>query len=169
MPVIKIAFLVVLALHAYAYESEAKLQSAIVGKIAEYVSWPGEPGDDFTITILKNRMGTHFEETYAANTIQGKPVRIIQSDDIAAVGSPEILYISERNSRQLPAILDALRNRPVLTVSDIRGFAEKGGMVQIYFTGQRMRLKINLEALEAHGLKASPYLLRVADIVKEQN
>ncbi|WP_345969534.1 MULTISPECIES: YfiR family protein [Sulfurimonas] len=169
MQIVRIAFFILLVLNAHAYESEAKLQSAIIGKIAEYITWPNDRRSSFTITILKNQMGTHFEDFYKNNTIKGKPVRIVLRDDVARAKNPEVLYVSGKNARQLPTILNTLKNQPVLTVSDMRGFAEKGGMVQIYFTGQRMRLKVNLDALEAHGLKASPHLLRFVDIVKEHN
>lgn len=169
MPIVRIILIFLLTLSVHAYESEETLQSAIVGKIAEYIAWPGTPGERFTIAILKNRMGDQFERTYENITINGTPVRIVKVDSIAAVKSPEIVYISNRNTKQLPDILRALKGLPVLTVSDIRGFAEKGGMVQIYFSDQRMRLKVNIDALAAHGLVASPYLLRVVDVVKDEN
>lgn len=165
----RIILICLLTLSAQAYESEETLQSAIVGKIAEYITWPGGPGKRFTIAILKNRMDDQFDRTYKNIIINGTPVHIVEIDRIDAVKSPEVVYISNRNTKQLADILDALEGLPVLTISDIRGFAEKGGMVQIYFSDQRMRLKVNLDALAEHDLVASPALLRVVDVVKDDN
>ncbi|PYP25425.1 MAG: hypothetical protein DMD51_08585 [Gemmatimonadetes bacterium] len=62
-------------------------------------------------------------------------------------------------------VLANLRNRPILTVSDDAGFAERGGMIRFVTDQNRIRLQINLDAAQAASLTVSSKLLRVADIV----
>jgi hypothetical protein len=53
----------------------------------------------------------------------------------------------------------------VLWVSDQPGFARQGGMVELKRSGARMKLVINLDALESAGLKASSKLLQLSEVV----
>src|SRR6266511_4381492 len=77
-----------------------------------------------------------------------------------------ILFISRSEGDRPRAILAGLKNRPVLTVSDADGFAERGGMIRFVTDRNRIRLQLNLAATEAAHLTISSKLLRVAEIVR---
>jgi hypothetical protein len=62
-------------------------------------------------------------------------------------------------------ILAGLKRRPLLTVSDADGFAQRGGIIRFVTDRSRIRLQLNLEAAEAAHLTISSKLLRVAEIV----
>jgi len=71
-------------------------------------------------------------------------------------------------------ILDKVGNRPVLTVSDMDGFAQMGGMVcfkhmacKEHQAGHGKRFEINISAVERGGLKIRSRLLRLSDIVNQ--
>ena len=76
-----------------------------------------------------------------------------------------ILFVSRQEQRHVDAILDSLKGRSVLTVSDAEGFAARGGMIRFVTDHNRIRLRINLEAARAANLKLSSKLLRPAQIV----
>jgi len=63
-------------------------------------------------------------------------------------------------------ILAGLNQRPILTVSDADGFAQRGGMIRFVTDRNRIRLQLNLAATEAAHLTISSKLLRVAEIVR---
>ncbi len=75
------------------------------------------------------------------------------------------LFISRPAADRPEAMLAALKNRPILTVSDAAGFAERGGMIRFVTEQNRIRLQVNLAAVEAAHLTLSSKLLRVAEIV----
>ncbi|MGI2176323.1 YfiR family protein [Shewanella ulleungensis] len=71
----------------------------------------------------------------------------------------------DANSRDLTCRLFlAVDNKPILTVSDISGFAVQGGMIQI--VEQDKRLFFNINILEASGLDISSQVLKLALEVK---
>ena len=49
-------------------------------------------------------------------------------------------------------------------MSDIEGFAELGGMIELFTEKSKVRMRINLEAVKAANLKISSKLLRVAEV-----
>ncbi len=53
----------------------------------------------------------------------------------------------------------------VLTISDNDAFCIDGGIVQLVLSGNRVRFRINQANAQAHGLKLSSQLLKMAEIV----
>lgn len=53
-----------------------------------------------------------------------------------------------------------------LTVGDVDGFVERGGMIELDTVGQRIGLRVNPEAVEGAGLQISSHLLKLARIVR---
>jgi hypothetical protein len=55
-----------------------------------------------------------------------------------------------------------LQDSPVLTISDIPGFGDTGGMAQFFFERGRLRFTIRVDAVKRSGLKMSSRLLNLA-------
>ena len=58
--------------------------------------------------------------------------------------------------------LSELREAPVLTISNIDGFASAGGMTQFFFEHGQLRFRIHLESAKRAGLQISSRLLIMA-------
>ncbi len=150
----------------HAYESENKLKVVIVGKVAKYVTYNNNNFDTFRITILRNPFGELFDDVYKDKKIKSKPVRIKYIDEISELESTDILYIPKVNTVELSHILKETQNKNILTISDTRGFAQRGGIIQLYFVSQKLKLKINTNSAQLQDIKIKPTLLRIADVVK---
>ena len=66
-------------------------------------------------------------------------------------------------------ILDALKHRAVLTVSEAPQFVQRGGMIGLSVEAKRVRFTVNLEAAQEAGLSLNSELLRVAASVFRGN
>ncbi len=152
----------------YGYESEDKLQVVIIGKVSKFIKWQDKENDKFTITVLDNPYGDLFNTIFDDKKIKKKEIDIIYIDSINKLSDSDVLYIPNSQAKTLPEILEKIKNKNILTVSNIRGFAEKGGIIQIYFVSQKVKLKINLDVANEEKLKISSSLLRIAKIVKEE-
>ena len=75
-----------------------------------------------------------------------------------------VLFISRSEADRLEQILGSLKGRNVLTVGDTDDFASRGGMIALATEKNKVRLRINLEAVKAANLTVSSKLLRVAEI-----
>jgi hypothetical protein len=76
------------------------------------------------------------------------------------------VFISASEHGRLPAVLGALEQTPVLTVSDAADFAARGGIIQFIMVGKRVRFEVNLAPAEQVGLTLRSDLLRVAVAVR---
>jgi hypothetical protein len=65
-------------------------------------------------------------------------------------------------------ILSCTGNKPILTVSDTKGFAEKGVLINFYMMGDKIKFEINEKAVHESGLVMSYRLLNLARIVHQE-
>ena len=145
--------------------TEYDVEAAYLFNFAKFITWPpntlSQPA--FTICILgDDPFGRVLDSTVADEKINGKRVidkRIAHPQE--ALGC-SILYISDSEEERVGRILSLLRDAPVLTVSNVPGFVERGGMIQFVLDNGRIRFLVNLEPAQRDGLALSSELLKVA-------
>lgn len=88
--------------------------------------------------------------------------RVARLEDI---GRCHVLFVAKSESAQVPAIIAASAGKPVLTVGDMTDFARRGGIINFYLEGPKLRFEINRTAAERSGIKLSSQLLQLARLV----
>jgi hypothetical protein len=89
--------------------------------------------------------------------------------NIGDITNCQLLFVSRSKEQQMPVILEQLEGSNVLTVSDIDGFARHGGMIGFFIENGKVKIEINLSAVNKARLKISAKLLEVAKIVSEKD
>ena len=150
--------------------SELQVKAAFVLNFLNFVEWPGgqsfRPAAPFVIVVIgDDPIGTTLRESTAARMV-GTHRLIVKTGARAADGaSAQLVFISQSERPQLPAILHALEGHLVLTVGDTPGYAESGVMLNLVVEGQRVRFEANTAAAARAGVHLSSHLLRIARIV----
>ncbi len=149
--------------------SEYHLKAVFLFNFAQFVDWPAAAFADsetpFVIGILgEDPFGDFLDQTVRGEQLRGRPFQVQRYRSVDEIKTCHILFINRPDGDRVEGILSRLRDRPILTVSDEDGFAERGGMVRFVNDRNRIRLKINLAAAEAAKLTISSKLLRVAEI-----
>ena len=151
-------------------DPEYQLKAVFLFNFAQFVEWPAVafPNSEtpLVIGILgEDPFGPYLDETVRGETVHDRPLVVRRFRSVAEITTCHILFISRREDRRLKGILDSLRGRSILTVSDADGFARRGGMIRFVTDHHRIRFRINLEAARAANLTLSSKLLRPAEIV----
>jgi hypothetical protein len=147
---------------------EAQIKAGIVFNLAMVVTWPETELDDGTFTI---GVVGHDDSDPVLSHLAGKEVRrrklvLVDSLPVDAAPGAQIVYISRSQQGGIPVLLAGLSGEPVLTVSDVDGFCEAGGMVELRRDRNRIQLRVNRGAAERVGLRLSSQLLKMAEIVE---
>ncbi len=79
----------------------------------------------------------------------------------------QILFVCSSEKKNLKHIFEVIKGTPVLSVSDVEGFLEAGGMIRLLNVNNRIRWEINRAPAKKAGLKLSSQLLRNAVRVVE--
>lgn len=151
---------------------EYQLKAVFLFNFAQFVDWPRAASPDsvpLVIGILgDDPFGRVLDATVRGEHLGTRPFAVRRFARVEDIGSCDILFISQSEGSRVEAILTGLGNRAILTVSDINGFATRGGMIHFVTDKQRIRLKINVDAARAARLTISSKLLRLAEIVSTQ-
>lgn len=150
---------------------EYQVKAAFLYNFAKFVEWPADAlsnDPSFVIGIVgQDPFGNFIDEAVAGKTVQDKPIVVKRFSKIEDTVGAHILFISNSEAGHVSRMVKQLGRIPVLTVSDIDRFAERGGMVQLETEQNRVRFAINVAAVERAGLKPSSQLLKLARIVPE--
>jgi hypothetical protein len=153
--------------------SEYKIKAAYLYNFAKFVEWPAEvladPSLPLSICIIgKDPFGKAID-TIKNKTIKGRKLLIRRFTSIDDLKDCHVIFISPSEKKNLARILEKIKDMHMLTVSDIDGFAERGGMINLNKVKNKIRLEINIDAAQYAGLKVSSKLLKIAKIIKGKN
>ena len=150
--------------------TEYQVKTVYLYNFARFVEWPRNPdtkNDTFAICVLgQDPFGPSLDTTLAGEIIDRKRVAARRISDAKDAASCNVLFISSSEEPRLKTTLSTLDRTPVLTVSDIPQFSQRGGMIQFVLEGNRVRFEVNLTAAQNAGLTLSSELLKVATAVR---
>ena len=175
-----VALMTLLSLPAKAVQvEEYELKTAYLYNFALFTTWPADAlsdGDPIVIcTMGDDQFGSHIEQ------LQGRKVRdkqlvVRRGVDLEQASSCHMLYIAENNHEKMAVILEALRGKSVLTVSDIPQTQPEttGGagnlavdkasrcMIMLILQDKRLMFEVDSMAAGQAGLTMSSRLLHLA-------
>jgi hypothetical protein len=151
--------------------SEYQVKATFIYNFTKFTDWPSSaftsPKAPIVIGILgEDPFGPTMEAVFRGETLAGRPFmikRLGAEDDLRKC---HLLFISRSEKDRLPALLNQLKGSSVLTVSEINGFAERGGMINLTVSNKSVKVEINQAAAEQAELQISAKLLKLARLVK---
>jgi hypothetical protein len=150
--------------------TEYQVKAAFLLNFAQFIEWPADalPGRDspFVIGVLgDDPFGEVLEQTFANEAVQDHRVRIVRSNQVEDLRDAQLLFICRSEREHLGEILAAVQNRPIVTVGELADFARRGGIINFYLDGNKVRFELNADAAQHKGLRVSSQLLKRARIV----
>ena len=95
--------------------------------------------------------------------VAGHPIALRHTDTVPTTpGACHLLFVSRSEAGRLDRILAGVAGLPVLTVSDIPGFAASGGVFEFRNRDGRLAFVINNTRARASGIQVSASLLALA-------
>jgi len=157
-------------LQAEEISQEYQLKAAFLVNFARFISWP-EPSslprrEEFTLCIVgSNPFGTTLH-ALESKKINGRNLKVIDAETFQQLPSCHLLYVSKSEKNELESIFSRIRQKPVVTVSDIPGFAEAGGSIEFVTREDRLSFIINNSDLKQRGIQAGASMLDLAASVR---
>ncbi len=146
---------------------EYQVKAAFLFNFAKFTEWPNHawPSRDAPLNLCvmgKDPFGGAVLATFEARRIGSREFRSHTGLALDELAGCQILFIASSEERNLPAIMRAVATRPILTISDIGGFVEDGGMIGLLTLDDRILFDVNLAASERASLKLSSQMLKLA-------
>jgi YfiR/HmsC-like len=147
---------------------EYELKAAFLSRFASFVEWPdaASNGPPCIGVLGEDPFGPALDEAVKGKSYHGRGFEIRRFKPGQESNQCQILFIGALEPKKLCAVLGRLKGVAVLTVGDVPGFGESGGMVNLGLAGDKVQLEINVEAAATAGLHLSSRLLSLARIVR---
>lgn len=155
--------------------SETSMKAAYSFSFGKFASWPTAKLNNNKMSLGfcilgKNPFGRSMLEAAEGKRVKGKSLHIelfengLLAED--ALADCHILFISQSETVRYRQILNTLRFQPILTVSDIDGFSNHGGMITLIKVGEQIQFEINPDAISLAGLTISSKLFELATVIR---
>lgn len=152
-----------------AYE-ESQVKAALLYNFAKFVEWPdsafGAAGGDLVYAVVGSDPFGGALSALAGKTALGRTVSFRGTITLDEAGTCHVVYVSASEKDRIAQVVDRFKGKSVLTVGDVPGFAERGGVIGFTKDGNRIGFEVNEDAAAQAGLKISPKLLALGKVVK---
>lgn len=153
---------------------EFDVKAVYLVKFVQFVDWPDDsfskPDSPLVIGVLgMDRFGEVLDKVSAGEMVKEHPLQIRRFHNIKDVDNVQVLFIDSSEMSRIRSILNALKGKRVLTVSDIDSFSRDGGIVRFLTEKNKVHFRINVDAAKRAGLQISSKLLQLAEIVHDND
>lgn len=150
---------------------EYQLKAAYLCNFAEFITWPESAFTNTTSPLVvgvlgADPFGAYLDEAAKGKTTGSHPLAVRRSRQLADLVDCHILFVSNSEASKLGEVLRTVRERPVLTVSDVPSFLIEGGIIKLSTLEKKVRFEVNLDAAAAANLHFQARLLRLASAVQ---
>ena len=164
--IVSIILLLGMLFPLYASNQERDLQAVFLGRFAKFIELPKEDKNFFYITLIdENPFDNLLDDLYRDKKIHGKEIKINYVTNIKDIGYTDILFITLDNKKKVQEVINYAQGKSILTISEQRGFAQRGGIIQLSFVMQKPHLVINNNSANKSGIKITAPLLAIAQEV----
>jgi len=150
--------------------SEYAVKAAFLRYFASFVEWPAGSvvtNAPIVIGLVGNDpFGPAINEFIEANSvINGHRVSVRRLRWNDSIHDCHIIFISSTEVAHLDFILRTAKELNILTIADVDGFAQRGGIIELRNGEGRVRFDVNMTAAGLAQLRVSSKLLRIARVI----
>ena len=152
-----------------ALTTPTRVKAAFLRNFAHYVGWPADAfpnsSTPWHICVLgPDPFGDILEASLKGRTEQGRSFEVFRAETLDQLPSCQMVFLAYKDDARRRAVLDKLKNKPVLTVGDAPEFLREGGTIR-FEVDDRVRLSINLDQARIAALTIQTRMLEVSSEV----
>lgn len=143
---------------------EYKLKAAYMLNFAKFINWPDVHDGEETFRICvygKNPFGSALAGA-ERKKIKGEVIELVLTSDPAELKDCRLAFVSSSEVDRIDTLFETLSGKPIVTVSDIEGFATAGGTIEFVSVGDKLRFVINHTQAKSSNVKITASLLGLA-------
>lgn len=146
-----------------------QIKLSYVFNFAKFVEWPADMNlvnGKITLCVIGSNVLDGALSMLDGREAGGHELHVVQNINPAdSLNSCHIVFIGESEQHRFVSIIKALGDSPVLTISDIEDFAEKGGDIGLLYHENKIIFEVNLTSVQRTKLRLPAQLLNIASYV----
>jgi hypothetical protein len=152
--------------------SEYLIKAGFTYNFAKLMDWPAnafpQANSPIVIGVLgADPFGGTLDQVLKGKQANGRDFEVKHLKWGMDLKDCDILFVSSSESAHVDEILHLLRGMPVLTIGEMPGFAQRGGIINFIVEDNKVRFEVNVEAAKQANINISSRLLSLAKIVQQ--
>ncbi len=145
---------------------EYKIKAAFLLNFAKFITWPKQTftntDQPFSFCVLGRDPFDAALTPLQSRSVAGHSIRVQYLKKPAETETCQMLFIADSEKENLTSVLEELDDMAIVTVSDIPGFVDKGGIIEFVTREGRLSFRINLAEARKRHLRINASLLNLA-------
>jgi hypothetical protein len=150
---------------SYAQTDASKVKALWVHTLISYIKW-GDDEDNSNKTICTRGLDRTYNFLKEIQEEKKTSYNFIEIGSNADLQQCNFLYIATSEINNISSILSGSESKKIVTVSDIKGFAQDGGMIELSHNEGVVKLKINVKVAKQSGIIINSDLLAVSEVIQ---
>ncbi len=146
-----------------------ELTAAFLFNFVRFTTWPADvlqKGGPVVVCVSGNNwVADSLVDLTRDQTVDGHPLQVRRTNLDQPLDQCHVVYGAALDANRAQRLIHEASGRPILTVSDVSDFAQRGGVANFFIDGGRMRFAVNPAAADRAGLRISSRLLTLARLV----
>lgn len=152
---------------------EDETRASFLVRFVRFVEWPASAFEDerapIVLCVDANDPLVHpLARIVRGRSVGERPLEVRRRLRGAPPSGCHVAYLRASDEGEVAGIVDYARSAGgLLTVGEIRRFADRGGMVEVVIEASRIRFTVNLSSAERAGLRISSKVLSLGHVVRQ--
>lgn len=152
--------------------AEYNVKIGFIYNFAKFITWPPEAfeknPDTLVFCFATEDPSVDVFYKLDGKIVSGRKIKVVAYQDGACLEQSQILFFATQNKAFIQQVLELTQGRSILTIGEVDGFTQWGGVIDFFEEQDRLRFKVNIDAANRERLKVSSQLLVSAQIVREE-
>lgn len=150
-------------------EASAKIKAIYIYNFTKYIEWPNTYKEgNFVVGILGSNSALLNELSKMANskTVGSQKFEIKNISTCSSSDKYNIVYVLSDNSSQIADVINKVKDKSTLIITDKPGLAKQGAGINFFVEGNKQKIELNRANIEKYKLKVASTLVEMAVAVK---
>jgi hypothetical protein len=151
---------------------EYDVKIGFIYNFAKFVTWPRAAADKAPLTLVLCYVADDPDisvfNKLDGKIVRGRKIKVVAFQDETSLAQCHIIFFATQDKERIQEILEQAKGRHILTIGEVDGFTQWGGIINFFEELGRLRFKVNLTAARREGLRMSSQVLVSAKIVEEE-
>lgn len=143
--------------------SEAAVKAGFVYNFIKFTQWPGpREGTPIRLCAASARPLDGQLSLLQGRSVGNRLIDVRLATPATEWRQCDVLFLGEEDADRLPLVSARVARAPVLTLGDLPGFVDAGGMIGLRVESSRVRFDVNLNSAQQSGLVLNSQMLKLA-------
>lgn len=150
-------------------EANARIKSIYIYNFTKYIEWPENYREgNFVIGFIGNNSAllTELSKMSSVKKVGNQSIEIKNISNVDDNTRFNIIFILSDNSSQLTEVVNKVKNKSTLIVTEKQGLAKQGAGINFVVIENKQKIELNKKNIEKYKLKVASALENMAKVVE---